>query len=265
VESSESRRKTFSLDRAWRRYTDYGDLRAREQLILAYSPLVKYVAGRLGASLPGHVENQDLVSHGMVGLIAAVERFDPGRQTKFEAFAIPRIRGAILDELRSLDWVPRSVRAQARQIEQANLALERELHRAPTDEEMACRLSLRVDELRLWLAEIGKSRLVALDELWAVAKVPSADALSDQISEAQVADPAHTLDAATLKHYLAEAIARLPERERLVISLHYYEELTLAEIAAVLDLSQTRVSQLHAKAVLRLRSAFDAAQLSDFG
>jgi RNA polymerase sigma factor for flagellar operon FliA len=264
VESSQSR-KAFELDRAWTRYTDHGDPRAREQLILAYSPLVKYVAGRLGAGLPAHVEDQDLISHGMVGLIAAIERYDYRRHTKFETFAIPRIRGAILDELRSLDWVPRSVRARTRQIEQANTALERELHRAPTDDEMARRLSVTVDELRRRLTDLGTSALLALDELWAVSVAPSSDPLSDQVSEAQVADPARTLDVATLKHYLAAAIARLPEREKLVIALHYYEELTLAEIADVLGVSQTRVSQLHAKAVLRLRSALDAAGLSDFG
>src|SRR5947208_447326 len=168
----------------WRRYRETRDQGIRDRLILGYSPLVKYVAGRLGSGLPAHVDEQDLVSYGLLGLIGAIERFDPDRDVKFETYAIARIRGAIIDELRALDWVPRSVRSRARDIERAITALEAKLGRAPTDEE----------------------------------------------------------------------IAQLPEGEKLVVTLYYYEELTLREIGEVLGVTESRVSQLHTKAVLRLKA-----------
>src|SRR3989440_11860504 len=138
--------KAVELKELWRRYKESGDPRAREQLVLAFSPLVKYVAGRLSSGLPAHVEEADLISYGLLGLISAIERFEPEREIKFETYAIPRVRGAIIDELRALDWVPRSVRARAREIERANVKLEHHLQRAPTDEEMATELGIEVDE-----------------------------------------------------------------------------------------------------------------------
>src|SRR5436189_3786340 len=132
----------------WRRYKDSGDTHARERLVLAYSPLVKYVAGRMSSGLPSHVEESDLISYGLLGLISAIERFDPSRDIKFETFAIARIKGSIIDELRSLDWVPRSVRAKAREIEKANARLENKLQRAPTDNEMAEALNMEVEEFQ---------------------------------------------------------------------------------------------------------------------
>src|ERR1700704_1273982 len=138
--------KAIELQELWRRYKASGDERARERLVVAYSPLVKYVAGRMSSGLPAHVEEADLISYGLTGLISAIERFDLSREIKFETYAITRIRGAIIDELRTLDWVPRSVRARARGIERANMKLEAKLQRAPTDEEMAAELGLTVDE-----------------------------------------------------------------------------------------------------------------------
>src|SRR3712207_1049956 len=156
--------KEIELRDLWRRYKDTGDEQARERLVLAYSPLVKYVAGRMSSGLPTHVEESDLISYGLLGLISAVERFDPSREIKFETFAITRIKGSIIDELRSLDWVPRSVRAKAREIERANAKLEHELHRAPTDQEMADALGMSVDEFQESLVRISNSSVVALDE-----------------------------------------------------------------------------------------------------
>src|SRR6187401_3667716 len=150
----------------WQEFRRTNDRGLRDRLILTYAPLVKFVAGRLGASLPSHVDEQDLVSYGLLGLIGAIERYDPGREIKFETFAMARIRGAIIDELRSLDWVPRSVRTRARQIERAIAALEKELHRAPTDEEIAKKLGLTDEELDDSLLEISRSSVGALDELW---------------------------------------------------------------------------------------------------
>lgn len=222
---------------------------------MAYSPLVKYVAGRMASGLPAHVEEADLISYGLIGLISAIERFDLGREIKFETYAIPRIRGAIIDELRSLDWVPRSVRARAREIERANAKLEHRLQRAPTDEEMARELDMTMDEFQDALIQISNSTIAALDELWTVS-----DASGDQISlldtlhDPDAPDPEKIVDASELKDRVADAIARLPEREKLVIALYYYENLTLREIGEVLGVTESRISQLHTKAVLRLRS-----------
>ena len=247
--------KAVELHDLWRRYKSNGDARARERLVVAYSPLVKYVAGRLGASLPAHVEEADLISYGLVGLISAIERFDLSRDIKFETYAIMRIKGAIIDQLRSLDWVPRSVRARAREVERANAKLEHSLQRAPTDQELASELGITVDELNDSLLAISHSSMVALDELWSVSD-SSGDQVSlmDTIEDHAAPDPAKALDVGDLKDRIAESIAKLPEREKLVIALYYYENLTLREIGEVLGVTESRVSQLHPKAVLRLRS-----------
>ena len=149
--------KAVELKELWRRYKDEGDERARERLVLAYSPLVKFVAGRMATGLPAHVEEVDLISYGLLGLISAIERFDPGRAIKFETFAVQRIKGSVIDELRSLDWVPRSVRARAREIERANAQLEHKLHRAPTDAEMAAALETTVEDFQASLTQISNS------------------------------------------------------------------------------------------------------------
>src|SRR5690348_7739916 len=156
--------KAIELHDLWRRYKASGEQRARERLVVAYSPLVKYVAGRMGSGLPAHVEEADLISYGLVGLIAAIERYEPEREIKFETYAIPRIRGAIIDELRALDWVPRSVRARAREIERANVKLEHQLQRAPTDEEIAAELGVEMEEFQESLIQISNSTIAALDE-----------------------------------------------------------------------------------------------------
>ncbi|MEA2272157.1 MAG: polymerase sigma factor FliA [Solirubrobacteraceae bacterium] len=239
----------------WRRYKSAGDQSARERLVVAYSPLVKYVAGRMASGLPAHVEESDLISYGLLGLINAIERFELEREIKFETYAVTRIKGAIIDELRSLDWVPRSVRARARDIERANAKLEHRLQRAPSDEEMAAELQVTVDEFQNSLLEISNSTIVALDEPWAVSD-SSGDEVSllDTIQDPNASDPTEAVDASELKDRIADAIARLPEREKLVIALYYYENLTLREIGEVLGVTESRVSQLHTKAVLRLRS-----------
>ncbi len=223
--------------------------------MVAYSPLVKYVAGRTAAGLPPHVEEADLISYGLVGLISAIERFDPSREIKFETYAITRIKGAIIDELRSLDWVPRSVRARAREIERANSKLEHSLQRAATDAELAAELGISEDELQTSLLAISHSSIAALDELWSVSD-SSGDQVSlmDTLEDPGAPDPARALDVGDMKDRIADAIARLPEREKLVIALYYYENLTLREIGEVLGVTESRISQLHTKAVLRLRS-----------
>ena len=223
--------------------------------MVAYSPLVKYVAGRMSSGLPAHVDEADLISYGLGGLIFAIQRFDLSREIKFETYAITRIRGAIIDELRSLDWVPRSVRARAREIERVNMKLEARLRRAPTDEEMAAELEISVEEFHDALLQISNSTIVALDELWSVSD-SSGDQVSllDTIPDHGAPDPQAMVDQSELRDRIADAIAALPEREKLVIALYYYENLTLREIGEVLGVTESRVSQLHTKAVLRLRS-----------
>jgi len=247
--------KAIELREMWRRYKGNGDRHARERLVVAYSPLVKYVSGRMASGLPAHVDEADLISYGLVGLINAIERFDLEREIKFETYAITRIKGAIIDELRSLDWVPRSVRARARDIEKANARLEHRLQRAPTDEEMAAELNITEDEFQEALLQISNSTIAALDELWTVSD-SSGDQVSllDTLTDENAPDPAAMIDQTDLKERVADAIARLPEREKLVIALYYYENLTLREIGEVLGVTESRVSQLHTKAVLRLRS-----------
>jgi RNA polymerase sigma factor FliA len=240
----------------WREYKQKKDQATRDRLILTYAPLVKYVAGRLGSGLPAHVDENDLVSYGLLGLIGAIERFDPDRDIKFETYAIARIKGSIIDELRAMDWVPRSVRSRARDIERAIGELERKLMRAPTDEEIAEKLGVTTDELNDSLSEIGRSSIAALDELWTISSGGGGDqvALIDTIEDTQGPEPQSELAQTELKEALGEAIARLPEREKLVVTLYYYEELTLREIGEVLGVTESRVSQLHTKAILRLKA-----------
>jgi RNA polymerase sigma factor FliA len=239
----------------WRQYKSTRDLAVRDRLILTYAPLVKYVAGRLGSGLPAHVDEGDLVSYGLLGLIGAIERYDPDRDVKFETYAIARIKGSIIDELRAMDWVPRSVRSRAREIERAIGDLESKLGRAPNDEEIAGKLGLSQEELDDSLSEISRSSIAALDELWTV-QGSSGDqvALIDTIEDTHGPEPQSALDQSEVKEMIADAISRLPEREKLVITLYYYEELTLREIGEVLGVTESRVSQLHTKAILRLKA-----------
>jgi RNA polymerase sigma factor for flagellar operon FliA len=256
--------KAVELRELWRSYKQEGDERARERLVIAYSPLVKFIAGRMASGLPSHVDEGDLVSYGLLGLIGAIERFDPDREIKFETFAVARIKGAIIDELRSLDWVPRSVRARAREVERAHAALEAELGRAPTEEEMAQKLEVSVEEFRDVLLQIANSSVLALDDLWTFADPDGGGgqiSVLDTIQDPNALDPESEAHTAELKDRLADAIESLPERERLVIALYYYENLTLREIGEVLGVTESRVSQLHTKSVLALRSRFQSSPL----
>jgi RNA polymerase sigma factor for flagellar operon FliA len=247
--------KPDDMQSLWLKYRKTADQGIRDRLILNYSPLVKYVAGRLGSGLPAHVDEGDLVSYGLLGLIGAIERYDPERDVKFETYAIARIKGAIIDELRAMDWVPRSVRSRAREIERAIAELEKKLHRAPTDEEIAKKVGITEQELEDSLTEISRSSIAALDELWTVSSSGGDQiALIDTIEDSEAPDPQSSLSATETREAIGEAIARLPEREKLVVTLYYYEELTLREIGEVLGVTESRVSQLHTKAILRLKA-----------
>ena len=238
----------------WTDYKDRGTADARERLILHYSPLVKFVAGRVAAGLPQNIEQSDLVSYGIFGLIDAIDKFDPGRGFKFETYAISRIKGAIIDELRSIDWVPRSVRAKARSIERAYSKLENELKRSPDDKEVAKELGMTEEELATVLGQISFVGVVALDELLSAGSERGSGATVGDTIAGGGHDPVEAFESEEMRQVLADAINRMPDRERLVLTLYYYEGLTLAEIGNVLGVTESRVCQIHTKAIFQLRS-----------
>jgi RNA polymerase sigma factor FliA len=224
----------------------------RDRLVLHYAPLVKYVAGRVGTGLPSHVEVSDLIQSGIFGLVDAIEKFEPERGLKFETYAMQRIRGAILDDLRAQDWVPRSVRSRARDVERALERLEARLQRSATDPELAEELGLSLDELRDVFAQLQMTSVVALDDLIGAGR--GAASLADTLPDDRAEDPVAALVDRDNRRQLAEAVERLNERDRIVVTLYYFENLTLAEIGKVLGVTESRVCQLHTRAVLRLRS-----------
>src|SRR5438309_7825064 len=243
----------------WREFKDTADPKAREKLIIHYSPLVKYVAGRVAVGLPQNIEQADLVSYGIFGLIDAIEKFDTSRDIKFETYAISRIRGAIIDELRAIDWIPRSVRSKAREVERALQKLENELRRPPTDGELAEELGVSIDDLQEMLNQINLVSVVALDELLSPGGEKGEKvSLVDTLEDADAPDPVMTFESEETRQILAKSVNILPERERLVITLYYYEGLTLAEIGSVLGVTESRVCQMHTKAVLELRNKMNA-------
>jgi RNA polymerase sigma factor FliA len=243
-----------ALRELWEGFKAGGEPQLRERLILHYSPLVKYVAGRVGVGLPPNIEQADLVSYGIFGLIDAIEKFDLERAIKFETYAISRIRGAIIDELRAIDWIPRSVRYKAREVEKAYAALEGQLHRTPTEAEVADQMGIRLEDLHAIFSQVSFVNVVALDELLNVGG-EKGDKLSlvDTLEDTRAEDPVAAFESEETKYLLAKAINTLPEREKIVVTLYYYEGLTLAEIGQVLGVTESRICQMHTKAVLQLR------------
>ena len=247
----------LDIDSTWSEFKRTGDRAVRDRLILHYSALVKFVAGRMAVGLPQNVEQADLVSYGMFGLIDAIDKFEPERGYKFETYAISRIKGAILDELRSIDWVPRSVRSKARQIEKAYAKLEAEHHRPPTDDELATELRWDVDQLQHALTQISHVGLAALDEILSVGGDRGESiTLGDTIADNSTHGPMGAFEITETRQLLGPAINGLPEREKIVLTLYYYENLTLQEIGRVLGVTESRICQIHTKAVLHLRSRF---------
>lgn len=236
----------------WRAYGKDRDATLRDRLLLHYAPLVKYVAGRVGTGLPAHVDIADLVQSGVFGLWEAIDRYEPERGLKFETYAMPRIRGAILDELRAQDWVPRLVRSRARDVERALERLECRLQRSASDAEVAAELGITVTDLRELYAQLQLTSVVALDELIAVGR--SGTSIAETLPDDKTDEPGAILDWVESRRLLAEAISQLTDRDRVVVSLYYFENLTLAEIGRVLGVTESRACQLHTRAVLRLRS-----------
>ncbi len=236
---------TATMDTVWADYKATGDPELRNQLVLQYAPLVKYVAGRIRAGLPSSVESADLVSEGIFGLMDAIEKFDPERGWAFQTYAVPRIRGAIIDSIRSADWVPRSVRTRLRDIENARVALHHELGREPDDDELAGRAEISVRDLREVLGKQTQLGLVGEDELYAIGDTGPGieDALEDEGT----------------RQLLMHAVRGLPERDQVVIALYFFEGLTLAEIGQVLGVTESRVSQLRSRATRLLRELMTAS------
>ena len=262
-----ARAKTVSIPAAvddelairWDVYKRTADGDAREKLILHYAPLVKYVASRVASGLPSSVDQHDLVSYGMFGLIDALEKFEPGRGNKFETYAIPRIKGAIIDELRAMDWVPRSVRFKARELEKAQADLEAMLKRQPNEEELADRLGMSRRELHEMVSQISFVSVLALDEVVSAGSDRGESvALIDTLADKGI-DPTWGVESQETRGMLAAAINSLSEREKIVVTLYYFEGLTLAEIGEILGVTESRVCQIHTKAVGGLRG-----QLSEF-
>ncbi|MBM3260040.1 MAG: FliA/WhiG family RNA polymerase sigma factor [Candidatus Sericytochromatia bacterium] len=235
----------------WSRFIRTGDSKDREQLIIHYMPLVRYVVGRLALTLPATLDPEDLCGYGLIGLIQAVEKFQLDRGVKFETYAATRIRGAILDELRSQDWVPRSVRSRGREISEAMVQLEGSLGRPATDEELANRLGMTVTELGHAMAR-ETSPFLSLDEMIQGSEDGQTMTWLDTMADDRPG-PAHVLEEDEFRQELADAIDRLPERERQTLALYYKEGLTLKEIGQVLGVTESRVCQIHTQAAMRLR------------
>ena len=253
-EDEESRAADAALRQLWVDFKAEGTQPLRERLILHYAPLVKYVAGRVGVGLPPNIEQSDLVSYGIFGLIDAIEKFDIERAIKFETYAISRVRGAIIDELRAIDWIPRSVRFKAREVEKAYAELEAELHRTPSEVEVASKLEITLPDLHAIFGQVSFVNVVALDELLNVGG-EKGDKLSlvDTLEDTKAEDPVLAFESEETRFLLSRAINQLAEREKIVVTLYYYEGLTLAEIGKVLGVTESRICQMHTKAVMQLR------------
>jgi len=245
--------ETTGIGQLWADFKQSRGRDERDRLIVHYSPLVKYVAGRVAVGLPHSVEQSDLVSYGVFGLIDAIEKFDTSRNIKFETYAISRIKGAMIDELRSIDWVPRSVRAKARSVEKAYAKLEGKLLRTPTDAEIAEELDMSETELQAVFNQVSFVGIVALDEMLTVTgERGEMSTLAESIPD-RTNGPVAAYEVEEMKQILAKAINRLGDREKIVLTLYYYEGLTLAEIGEVLGVTESRVCQIHTKAVFQLR------------
>ncbi|MBN1478018.1 FliA/WhiG family RNA polymerase sigma factor [Candidatus Sumerlaeota bacterium] len=230
------------------------DLAQRDEMIIENLPLVKYIAARIAGRLPSHVEVDDLINAGILGLIDAIDKYDPTRKIKFKTYAEFRIRGAIIDELRSLDWVPRSTRQKASRLERAYAEVEQRLGRAATDVEVAEHMGMGIDEFNQMLCEARGIAILSVDELRGEGDENFERNLLEYLADPETIQPDVKLNLDQIYQIVADAIDNLPEKERLVISLYYYDELTMKEIGEIMDITESRVSQIHTKAVVRLRS-----------
>jgi len=241
--------------RWWKQYKRTKDVAIRERIIKQYAPLVKYVAGKVVVGMPGNVEFDDLVGYGVFGLLDAIEKFDPDKHVKFKTYAVTRIRGAIFDELRLQDWVPRSVRQKSRELEETVARLEANLGRVATDKEIADELGISIKEFEKLIMKISGTSILSLNDIWGNSDTGDTKlAILDNIESPKSMNPDVIVERSEIKKIIIHAIQELPDKEKKVLILYYYEDLTLKEVGAVLGVTESRVSQLHTKAVMRLRA-----------
>jgi RNA polymerase sigma factor for flagellar operon FliA len=240
-------------EKLWEEYGRTNSEEIREYFIEKYSPLVKYVAGKISTGMPQSVEFDDLISYGVFGLLDAIGKFDINRGIKFKTYAMTRIRGAIFDELRSIDWIPRSIRQKAKQMEQIISDLENKLGRPVEDEEIAQEMSISVDELQELMLQVSGTSIVSLNDIWYLGDDNDEVSIIETLESPSTMNPDILVEKEEIKDIIVEAIKKLPDKEKKVIVLYYYEDLTLKEIGQVLDVTESRVSQLHTKAIMRLR------------
>jgi RNA polymerase sigma factor for flagellar operon FliA len=241
-------------DRLWELYHRTADIHIRDELVLRYAPLVKYVAGKISVTLPSMVEYRDLVGYGNFGLLDAIEKFDPQKHVKFKTYAVTRIRGAMYDHLRELDWVPRSIRRKTKQIERAIAKLESQLGRPATDEEIASEMGIDRKELMKIMTKVASSSILSLQEIWPMNPETQGSTIGDTLESVRSENPDAVFERAEIKRVILESLQELPDKEKKVLVLYYYENLTLREIGKILEVTESRVSQLHTKAILRLRA-----------
>ncbi|MBT3316970.1 FliA/WhiG family RNA polymerase sigma factor [bacterium] len=253
-------KKEINQEKMWDKFIDNGSEFARKQLVESYIRLVNYVAGRMSIGLPHYVDKDDLVSAGLLGLIQAVDKFDPRREIKFETYAIPRIRGAILDELRRQDWFPRSLRKKARSLEQIYTKLEKELGRSATDQEVADELNISRTDLTQMIDQVALATIVSLDAETNSDSEDGSTTLGECLPDKKCEDIEQVISEKQMRRLIAGGLEELPEKEQLVLVLYYYEDLTLKEIGEVLEVTESRVCQIHTKAIIRLRSKVNAVE-----
>ena len=241
-------------DELWQIYKKKKDPKIRDHFVNQYAPLVKYVAGKLAIGMPQNVDFDDLVGYGVFGLLDAIEKFDPDRDIKFKTYAVTRIRGAIYDELRSIDWVPRSVRQKAKEVERVIGKLENRLGRAAADEEIAKELGMDIKDFHTLILKLSGVSILSLSDIWYVGDESDKVSVMETIESPRSLNPDVIVEREEIKNIIVQAITELPDKEKKVLILYYYEDLTLKEIGEVLQVTESRISQLHTKAIMRLRS-----------
>jgi RNA polymerase sigma factor for flagellar operon FliA len=238
----------------WRQYRKSKDPRIRDHFVRQYAPLVKYVAGKVAVGMPHNVEFDDLVGFGVFGLFDAIEKFDPDKHVKFKTYAVTRIRGSIFDELRSIDWVPRSVRQKTREVEETIHSLEAQLGRAASDSEIARAMNMSIADFQNLVLRISGTSILSLNDVWYAGEDEDKISIGESVESPTSLNPDVIVEKDEIKRVIIEAIHELPEKEKKVLVLYYYEDLTLKEIGHVLGVTESRISQLHTKAIMRLRS-----------
>jgi RNA polymerase sigma factor for flagellar operon FliA len=238
----------------WTEYKKTKDPKVRDAFIKQYAPLVKYVAGKVAVGMPHNVEFDDLVGYGIFGLFDAIDKYDPDKNVKFKTYAVTRIRGAIFDELRSIDWVPRSIRQKSKEIEETISSLESSLGRTASDQEIADKLNVSIDEFQKTMLRISGTSIMSLNDIWYTGDENDKVSIMDSIESPQSLNPDTIVEKEEIKRVIVKAINDLPEKEKKVLVLYYYEDLTLKEIGQILEVTESRISQLHGKAIIRLRA-----------